>query len=186
LSENINELLIAAKNGDNTAVNEILINYKHLVAAISRKYYLLGGDREDLVQEGMIGLFKAINSFDNSKNDSFKNYAMKIVEREIISAIRRENANKNRVLDESVLIEDIELLHNDNDPETDIITEENCKELSGEILQVLSGLEKKVVKLYLKGYLYTDIAKMLGKTPKSIDNALTRIKSKLRYLKERL
>lgn len=186
MSEDIKDLLIIAKNGDSDAVNQILNKYKHLVSAISRKYYLLGGDREDLVQEGMIGLFKAINTFDFEKNDNFKNFALRVVEREIISAIRRENAGKNRMLDESVLVDDIEVLHGNTYPEKDIITEESYKELSEEILKTLSSLEVKVVRLYLKGYVYTDIAKMLDKTPKSIDNALTRIKSKLRYLKERL
>lgn len=186
MSEEIKDLIVLAKSGNNVAIDEILKKYKHLVLAISRKYYLLGGDREDLVQDGMIGLFKAINTFDIGKSDNFKNYAMRIVEREMISAIRRENANKNRILDESVLLDDVELLHGDNYPEIDIITKESYKELSDEILSVLSSLERKVVTLYLKGYQYLDIAKKLNKTPKSIDNALTRIKSKLKYLKERL
>lgn len=186
MSEEIKDLIIQAKTGNSEAIDDILKKYKHLVSAISRKYYLLGGDRDDLVQEGMIGLFKAINTFDFEKNDNFKTFAMRIVEREIISAIRRENANKNRVLDESMLLDDVELLHGDNYPERDVLTEESYRELSDQIYKSLSTFEIKVVKLFLKGYAYTDIAKFLNKTPKSIDNALTRIKSKLKYLKERL
>ena len=186
MSEEIKDLIVLAKNGDSVAIDEILNRFKHLVLAISRKYYLLGGDREDLVQEGMIGLFKAINTFDTNKSDNFKSFAMRIVDREMISAIRRENANKNRILDESVLLDDVELLHEENYPEVDIISKESYKELSDEILHALSPLERKVVTLYLKGYQYVDIAKKLNKSPKSIDNALTRIKSKLKYLKERL
>lgn len=184
--DNEKEVLELAKNGDGEAINSLLNNYKQLVVLISRKYYLLGGESEDIIQEGMIGLFKAINTFDNTRSEHFKNYATKVVEREIISAIRRENANKNRVLDESMLIEDVELLHGENYPEADIITEESYKELSSEIYNHLSGLEKKVVKFYLQGYSYIDIAKLLNKSSKSIDNALTRIKTKLKYLKERL
>ena len=186
MSDNIKELILLAKSGDNDAMNQIFNMNKHLVSTISRKYFLLGGDKEDLLQEGMIGLFKAINSFDFEKNDNFKSYAVKVVEREIISAIRKENAGKNRVLDESVLVDDIELLRGDNYPEMDIISQENYKELSAEILDHLSSFEKSVVNYFLKGYSYIDIAKVLGKSPKSIDNALTRIKGKLSYLKERL
>jgi len=186
LSEITKETIVLAQKGDSSAINIILNEYKSLVSSISRKYYLLGGDSEDLIQEGMIGLFKAINAFDFNKNDNFKNFAMRVVEREIISAIRRENANKNKVLDESVLIDDIDYIHEDNYPELNIITEESYKELSVEILKNLSELERKVVKLYLKGFGYVDIAKVLKKSPKAIDNALTRIKNKLRYLKERL
>lgn len=180
------ELIVLAKSGDNNAIDEILKSLKPLVSAISRKYYLLGGDSEDLVQEGMIGLFKAINAFDYSKNDNFKNFAMKIVEREIISAIRRESSSKNRVLDESVFVEDLEQLCGESYPEDEFLVEESYKEFSEEIYKNLSPLEKKVLKLFLKGYLYTDIAVVLKKKPKAIDNALTRIKSKLKYLKERL
>lgn len=183
---NENELLLMAKKGNEEAIDTLLNNYKQLVVLISRKYYLLGGESEDIIQEGMIGLFKAINTFDSTKSEFFKNYAAKVVEREIISAIRRENANKNRVLDESILVDDVEQLHGENYPEADILTEESYKELSNEILDHLSGLEKKVVELYLQGYSYVDISKILKKSNKSIDNALTRIKSKLKYLKERL
>ena len=186
MSEITKDIISLAQKGDSASINIILNEYKSLVSSISRKYYLLGGDSEDLIQEGMIGLFKAINSFDFNKNDNFKGFAMRVVEREIISAIRRENANKNKVLDESVFIDDIDYIHEDNYPELNIISEESYKELSVEVLKNLSELERKVVKLYLRGFGYIDIAKALKKSPKAIDNALTRIKNKLRYLKERL
>ena len=95
------ELLQNAKNGNATAINKILTDNKPLVNQIARRYFLLGGDRDDVLQEGMIGLFNAINSFDFAKSDSFKNYASKVVEREIITAIRRENTSKNTALNTS-------------------------------------------------------------------------------------
>ncbi|HBO48352.1 MAG TPA: RNA polymerase subunit sigma-70 [Clostridiales bacterium] len=178
------ELLISAKNGNANAINQILIDNKSLVNQIARKYFLLGGDRDDVLQEGMIGLFNAINSYDEKKNDNFKNYASRVVEREIINAIRKENTRKNSVLNSSVITDISDYLHEENYPELDIIAEENNLELLGKINSDLSEFEKTVVKLFLEGYTYLDIAKMLNKKPKTIDNALTRIKSKLRRIKK--
>ncbi len=179
-------LLKNAKNGDDFAINKILIDNKSLVSAIARKYFLLGGDSEDLIQEGMIGLFKAINNFDENRNDNFKNYAGKLIEREIISAIRRENTSKNQALNTSVFGVEGEILHDMSYPEKSIITQENLRELNEKIKKDLSNFEKMVFDLYFKGYSYKDIAKELNKSPKSIDNALARIKVKLSYLKENL
>ena len=154
------ELLISAKNGNANAINQILIDNKSLVNQIARKYFLLGGDRDDVLQEGMIGLFNAINSYDEKKNDNFKNYASRVVEREIINAIRKENTRKNSVLNSSVITDISDYLHEENYPELDIIAEENNLELLGKINSDLSEFEKTVVKLFLEGYTYLDIAKM--------------------------
>ena len=108
------ELLISAKNGNANAINQILIDNKSLVNQIARKYFLLGGDRDDVLQEGMIGLFNAINSYDEKKNDNFKNYASRVVEREIINAIRKENTRKNSVLNSSVITDICDYLHEEN------------------------------------------------------------------------
>ena len=178
------ELLQNAKNGNATAINKILADNKSLVNQIARRYFLLGGDRDDVLQEGMIGLFNAINSFDFAKSDSFKNYASKVVEREIITAIRRENTSKNTALNTSVITDINEFLHEENYPELDVISEENSHELMSSIDNKLSDFEKCVVELFLDGYNYTDIANKLNKSPKSIDNALTRIKIKLKSIRE--
>lgn len=178
------ELLKLAKSGDQEALNEILIRNKSLVTTIARKYYLLGGEKEDLVQEGMIGFFKAINSFNFEKNDNFKNYAIMLIQREMVSAIRKANSSNNQVMSDSVYLDDTEFLSNNKYPELDILSEETCNEISDEIKKNLSSFENQVVKYFLKGYTYTDIAKILNKTPKAIDNALSRIKTKLKYLKE--
>lgn len=180
------ELLIRAKSGDKNATNEILSLKKNLVVTIARKYFLLGGDKEDVIQEGMIGLFKAISSFDESKYANFNGYAMRVIEHEIITAIRRANTGSQQFLTESVLLDDDILDCENLTPENTFISKESTAELTHEIYDKLSKFERTVVEYYLKGYNYKDIAKMLGKPSKSIDNALTRIKTKLEYLKERL
>ena len=181
------ELLKNAKNGDNIAIDNILSSYKHLVMSIARKYFLIGGDKEDLIQEGMIGLFKAITCFDESKNNNFTQYSAKLIEHEIINAIRRANSNNQQVLSESVFVEDDDILSGEElSPEGVFISNENTDELNHEIAEKLSKFERVVVDCYLKGYGYMDIAEILGKPSKSIDNALSRIKKKLEYLKERL
>ena len=180
------ELLKKAKNCDHFAMDKILNENKYLVNAVARKYYLLGGEKEDLIQEGMIGFFKAINGYDESKCDNFIAFAIKIIEREIIDMIRSANTHKNQILNDTILIDDNEILPSDGCPEEDIIESESFKELEDEIYKHLSTFEKNVVGLFLKGYTYQDIAVSMGKSSKSIDNALTRIKGKLKFLKERL
>lgn len=181
------DLLKKAKAGDSFAIDEILTSKKNLVMAIARKFFLIGGDRDDLIQEGMIGLFKAINNFDGDKYDNFTAFAIKVIENEIISAIRRASSNNQQLLSDSILFGDDEVLFSDElSPENFFISEESTVELSREINNKLSKFERTVVDYYLKGYSYIDIAGMLNTSNKSIDNALSRIKKKLQYLKERL
>ena len=180
------KLLKSARDKEPKAIDKILMENKRLVVSIARKYFLIGGDQEDLIQEGMGGLFKAICSFDVEKNDSFYAYAKMLIEREIISAIRRANSGGQQPLSESILIDNDDELGDDVCPESDFIHEKNTLELTNEIMTKLSPFEKIVVDYFLKGYKYTDIAKMTGKSSKSVDNALSRIKNKLEYLKERL
>ena len=181
MRENETKLLNLAKSKDTGAVEQILAKYKHLVVAVARKYFLIGGDKEDLIQEGMIGLYKAISVY-----DSFSGYAVMLIEREIISAIRTANTGNQQALNEGIFIDNDDELGDSACPESDFINEESTLELTNEIKDKLSGFEKVVVDYYLKGYTYIDIAKITGKTAKSIDNALSRIKKKLEYLKERL
>ena len=179
------ELLELAQSGDDVAMEALLAKYKGVVATIGRKYFLLGADKEDLLQEGMIGLFKAIRSYDETKNATFSTYASRLIEREMISAIRRANSMNSQILTGAVDI-DSSTVALESSPEADYLDQENVAALMQEINKHLSGLEKIVVTEYLKGYNYIDIARTLGKEPKSIDNALTRIKKKLKYLKDRL
>ena len=105
MSDKEKDILSLAKQGDQLAMDKILDSYKYLAITIARKYYLLGGEKDDLIQEGMIGLFKAITSFDESKGVTFKAYASRLVEREIINAIRHSASGKHQVLNDSVSFE---------------------------------------------------------------------------------
>ena len=186
MSEVEKEVLDLAKSGNVDAMEKVLSEYKYLVVSVARKYYLLGGEKEDLIQEGMIGLFKAINTYDEDKGVSFKSYASRLVEREVISAIRLGASGKHKVLNDSVSLDNTEDVFAGSFPEQDVIMQENYEELNKIIETKLSRFELQVVKYYLKGYNYIDIAYLLEREPKSIDNALSRIKSKLQFLKESL
>jgi len=178
--------LIKLAKKDAYAMEKLLIDYKHLVGAASRRYFLIGADQEDLAQEGMIGLVKAVQSFEVDKNDNFSAYANMLIEREMISAIRRANCGGQQVLSDSILIDNDDELGGEDCPESDFIAEESTNELTKEIFSRLSNFEKLVVEYYLKGYTYVDIANIMKRSAKSIDNALSRIKKKLEDIKERL
>lgn len=181
------ELIKAAQGGDTVAMETIILAYNRLLISIVRKYFLIGGNQEDLISEGMLGLFKAVNSFDSSKNDNFSAYATILIKREVSSFIKCFYSKKQQVLNTSILIDDDDKLGEENNcPECDIICEETFNELIKEITDNLSSFEQVVFDYYLKGYKYKDIAKLTCKTDKCIDNALSRIKKKLEYLRERL
>ena len=180
------ELLTRARGGDGDAIDSLINMHKNLVVSISRKYFLIGGDSEDVIQEGMAGLFKAITTYREDKGVPFRGYACKLIEREIISAIRHAMSHSQQVLSDSLLLDNEDTFSQGGSPESDFISEETTEELTREIYDKLSPFERQVVNYYLNGYNYLDIAEILGKSSKAIDNALTRIKNKLSYLKERL
>ncbi len=184
-----------ARQGDENAVNTLLTKYKSLVNRIARSYFLTGGDIEDIIQEGMIGLYKAIMHYKDDKAASFKTFASTCIKHQIQSAVRVASSEKNRVLSSALPI--IEQLNNDDDednaeivfpsalpsPDDTVIEKENISEIILKIKKTLSSLELKVLNLYLKGYSYDEISKIGNLSKKSIDNALTRIKNKLSFLK---
>ena len=187
------ELLVKIKNGEDLAENELFDRYKDLVVKISRGYFIVGGDIEDLVQEGMIGLYKAIKGYNGHKETSFKTFALLCIKHQIQTAIKRANTNKNKPLSSAVSLQSftsgnsnetldflpMELVL-DNTPAEKIIDKENYQNLKKEIKKILSPLEYDVLKFYLQGFSYKEIAKNLNITEKSIDNSLSRIKTKLR------
>lgn len=190
-------LAIKAKDGDENAMNELLTNYKSIVNRIARSYFLVGGDMEDIVQEGMIGLYKAVVSFNPARNASFKTFATVCIKHQIQTAIKIASSEKNKILSSALPIweqsesEDdyesrIEIIIPSNLPSPDdkVIASENIKELKTKIKKTLSPLEVKVLNLYLKGYNYSEISNLGEISKKSIDNALTRIKNKLTFLKK--
>lgn len=186
------ELIEKFKTGDDFALEELLKQNKPLINQIARKYFLIGAEIDDLIQEGMIGLYRAIVTFDNSRDVNFKSYARVCIERAVFNAIKSANSKKNLPLNQSVSLsvqdnndsdgdDDIVayVTWDDSDPESILINRENYTKLFEKATQNLSVFEKNVLKLYLDGLTYTEIAEKLDKSAKSVDNGLTRIKAKI-------
>lgn len=192
------ELVEIAKCGNNNALEFIIERYRNFVKTKARAYFLVGADRDDIVQEGMIGLCKAIRDYRADKLSSFKVFAELCVTRQIITAIKTATRQKHSPLNtyislnRPVYFEDGERTLLDvisslmvSDPEEEIIAQEECKKIKSKINELLSDLEKKVLIFYAEGRSYQEIALELNRHVKSIDNALQRIKRKLeKSLKE--
>lgn len=179
-------------NKDDVAQEYLIEKYKGLVRVKTRSYFMLGAEREDIIQEGMIGLYKAIRDFNKDKQVNFFSFAELCISRQIITAIKTAGRQKhiplnsymslNRpVYDENDDYTYIELLSCDisSNPEAMVIDTEEKKNIEHKIAVVLSSLERKVLYLYLKGKSYTEIAEKVDKDEKSIDNALQRVKKKV-------
>lgn len=189
-------LSIKAQEGDEEALNQLLTQYKSLVNKIARSYFLLGGEIEDIVQEGMIGLYKAIIHYQPNKNASFKTFASTCINHQIQTAIKFANSEKNMVLSSALPIagrisqedeeETFEIILPSSIPTPDFTIEEqeSLKEIKQTIKKALSPLENKILALYLKGFSYNEIAQIAGISKKTIDNGLSRIKNKLAFLKK--
>lgn len=175
------ELLKSAKDNEET-VEMILQAYKPLVSKIARQYFLMGGEMDDLIQEGMIGLYKAINSYDKEKNASFKTFATLCIKRKIQTAVKQSLTLKNslyRDLFDDSILDIIDTPSAKENPEEKAISKEKYEYIGLEIEKRLSQFEKDVLKKYLSGMTYDDIASALEVTRKSVDNALSRIRAKL-------
>lgn len=173
------ELIRRAQGGDNVAMNEAVSKNGNLAKSIARKYYLIDGELDDLVQLGMCGLFKAIMGYKLDGDASFKTYASKVIKNEILSDIKRAYSHKGEVLLETDIVDVSEFSAGDT-PESSFLDNEEYEGLFENLLKNLSALEKDVIKSYLEGYSYKEIAKKLGKTPKSIDSALSKAKTKIK------
>lgn len=191
------KLIEKAKVGDVDSIEKLLIEYKPLVNKIARSYFLTGGDIEDLVQEGMIGLFKAIKNFQSDKNASFKTFATTCIKNQIQTAVRVASSEKNMVLSTALPIDQQDNFDEDGDdieivlpspllkPDEKIENQETFDLITKKITKVLSELELKILISYLKGFNYAEIAEQNNISKKSVDNALSRIKSKLAFLKNK-
>ena len=194
LSEN--EIILIAQNRNDEAMTYLMEKYKGLVRQKVRTLFLIGGDKDDLVQEGMIGLYKAICDYSPDKEASFKTFADLCISRQVYTAIKTSNRMKNQPLnsyisiyssaysDENALADgdfiiDQEIRASQLNPEEIIIDRENVSRIEKNLFAYLSKMETKVLELYLDGMTYQEIASYMDKSPKSIDNALQRIKSKL-------
>ncbi len=187
------------REGDSEALEFLINKYRNFVRAKARSYFLIGADREDIIQEGMIGLYKSIRDFRVDKQSSFKAFAELCITRQIITAIKTATRQKHIPLnsyvslDKPIYDEDSDRTLLDvicgsqvSDPEELIINQEEFVGLEDKMSEILSDLERKVLMLYLDGRSYQEIAVDLKRHVKSIDNALQRVKRKLeRYLEVR-
>ena len=186
------ELLKKARQGDDSAQIALLDRYKTMVKARARGYFLIGADREDIIQEGMIGLYKATRDYREEKGSSFRAFAEMCVNRQIITAIKAANRQKHLVLNHSVSLNKaayddqsehtyLDLLREDSaaNPEAMFIGREDRVFIETHIGETLSHLEYAVLSLYLQGKTYQEISEQIGKPEKAIDNALQRVKKKV-------
>lgn len=183
------ELIVRLRDGETEIADYLMEKYKGFVRRRARAMFLIGGDTDDLIQEGMIGLFKAIQNYRCHKQATFKTFAALCVDRQIYSAVQTSNRQKHFPLNSYVSLSDeseTEHLRSSwsENPELIIIDRENTQNLEQEIMKVLSPMENEVLDYYLNGYGYAKIAEIMGKTPKSIDNALQRIKNKINTVRE--
>lgn len=179
------ELIFRLRQGETDISDYLMEKYKEFVRKKARAMFLIGGETDDLIQEGMIGLFKAIQDFQSDKEASFRTFAGLCIDRQLYSAVQNSNRQKHQPLNSYIsLSEEDEAEHLEgswsDDPETIMIDQESTRNLEQEIKKVLSPMENKVLDYYLRGYGYVKIAEIMGKTPKSIDNALQRIRGKIR------
>lgn len=179
------ELIGRLRDGEDEIEDYLLEKYKRMVRGMARKLYLAGGSQEDLLQEGMLGLFRAIRTYDGTRGTSFSTWAHLLTERQMYSAIESSRALKYRTLNDSISIDEMTeesgegTIRTVESPETVLVDRENAEDLKKRIFEALSPLERRVLEEYLKGYDYNEIAEKLGRSPKSVDNALQRIRNKV-------
>lgn len=189
------ELLVRmARDGDEKAEDFLLKKYKDFVRSKARAYFLVGGDSDDLIQEGMIGLYNAIGHYDESMASSFMTYAAICINNKLISAVSADGRQKNAPLNgyvsiytsitdetgEEASLSDVLPDTENINPEAIILNEEQEKLTINRLFGKLSALEKEILSYYMEGMSYSEIAKLIGKTEKSVDNAIQRIRLKMR------
>ena len=184
------ELIRRLRAGEKEIMNYLMNKYKNLVRREVKTLYLLGGERDDLIQEGMIGLFKAVEDYDLEKSVPFFSFAKLCITRQIYSAIEASKRKKHIPLNSYVSIYEesdgeekgsvLDTLEaeEDSNPENVLLTQDYSRYLRSRLETCLSDMERQVFLLYLLGYDYKDIAQIMGKAPKTIDNALHRIRVK--------
>lgn len=193
------EVLEQIHSQDQTGIDYLLEKYKHVVRQKARALFLIGGDRDDLIQEGMIGLYKAIRDYNKEKETSFSSFADLCISRQIYSAIKASNRKKNIPLntyisfyapvtdkeneaEDALSVGDVMSASLQTNPEEVLIDRESTYLIEQELERRLSSMELEVVRLYITGMKYTEIATLLSKEPKAIDNALQRIRSKVNQI----
>lgn len=184
------ELIERLRDGEQELEDYLMEKYKGMVLKKAHAMFIVGGEREDLIQEGMIGLFRALRDYQPGKSATFATFANLCVERQIYKAIEMSGRLKNKPLNSYISLSEEEspildsLAFEQQDPEAIVIDRENVNVMQEKIRQHLSRFETRVLDSYLEGMTYTQIAETMGKSPKSIDNALQRIRGKIREFLE--
>lgn len=188
------ELIAALRGGDQEVMDYLMEKYKYLVRRHANKMFLLGGDTDDVIQEGMIGLFRAVRDFDPSRETSFFSFADLCISRQIYTAVEAASRKKHGPLNSYISLndtgnegedrQDLLALRSDSrtEPEAFVIGEETARVLLTEIRDNLSRMENEVLDLYLEGLNYHQIAEKMRKKDKAIDNALQRIRRKISHI----
>ena len=185
------ELIYEIRDGHSDYMDYLLEKYKPLVKSRAATKFLKGGDPDDLIQEGMIGLYKAVRDYDpaNEKGASFFTFAQLCIDRQLYKAIEASQRQKRFALNDAVAYEEEELdkysVTGDENPEQIFLDQENADETISLILDALSRTEKVVFNLMLRGYSYREIAEIMDRSPKSIDNAIQRIRKKTSQVRMR-
>lgn len=181
------ELISRFKNGESEILDYLMEKYKNMVRKKARTMFLIGGENDDLIQEGMIGLFKAVRDYQPDRDAAFRTFASICVDRQIYNAVQSSNRQKHQPLNSYISLSEQDGENEEHlgdnwgeNPESIIIDQENVQDLEQEITATLSPMENQVLEYYLAGNGYGEIAQIMGKTPKSIDNALQRIRIKIR------
>ncbi len=191
------EVVTHVQKGNKTAVEYLINKYERIVRKKANTYFLIGSDRDDVVQEGLIGLYKAICDYDENKRSSFKSFAELCITRQIITSIKSATRLKHSPLNsyvsiykpinedesERILLDTI-VCGKSVDPQELLVNREKHKFLQTKLLKTLTKLEWDVLRLYIQGCSYEEIAKQLNRQEKSIDNALQRVKRKVEQLLE--
>lgn len=190
------EIIENVREGEASGVDELFERYKNVVRGVASTMYLIGGENEDLIQEGMIGLFKAVQEYDPARDASFGTFARLCITRQIYSAVKASGRKKHIPLNtyvsfyeetkdddeggRSVEVGDMLRAGDSTDPEKVILSNEKSEEIERAIEEELSPFERNVLELYVTGMSYVDIADVLGKNEKATDNAIQRIRGKLK------
>lgn len=192
------DLVASVQTGDDASLLELLERYRRFARAKARSYFLVGGDRDDVVQEAMIGLYKAVRDYERGHDTSFRSFADLCITRQILSAVKAATRQKHVPLNAYVSLDRPEspgsgrtvgdTIHcASEDPLRHVLAEDELEVLRDRFGEVLSGLETEVLELYVEGRSYQEIAELLGRHVKSVDNAIQRVKRKLEpYLSARV
>ena len=185
----LSDVQLCAMCGQSSQAMEVLIQrYQKLVRACARPYFLAGADFDDLLQEGMLGLLRAVSLYDSQREVSFRTFAVVCIRNRLISAVRAADSPKNRLLNDSIPLctfsldappDEVNLPPTEKSPEELLIGKEEFAEFHNRMTSALSPLEKRTLELYLEGLSYHEIAELLNRSIKSVDNAVQRIRKKI-------